>query len=81
MTVIRFDVVVYFDRRRPSAAELMAVRHCDPSLRNHSIAQVREWVERACKDDWTWTISFINERDATAAIQELQARGIRTELR
>ena len=76
VVVIRWDVVVHFARRRPSAKEVMAVRRYDPGLRGRSIAEVREILERESKDDWTYRFSLHLEKEAEEAVAGLRADGM-----
>lgn len=73
---IRWDVVVYFARRRPPAAELMAVRRYDPTLRDKPIPAVRERLKSASKDDWTYRCSLPFREEAEQAVAGLQASSV-----
>ena len=76
LVTIRWDVEVQFARRRPSPVELIAVRQADPNLRDKSIHDVREVLENAGKDNWTYRFSAYSQADADKIVEELRARGL-----
>jgi len=73
---IRWIIVVNFARRRPSAAELVRVRQRDRNLRNRPIAEVREILERASKDNWRYEFEAESQQDADIILAGLTAAGI-----
>jgi hypothetical protein len=69
-------VIVTFSRRRPSAAEVVAIRRHYPPMRDVSIPEVRRMLEWAAKDNWTCRLEFHMEDEARAAVAGLRAAGV-----